>query len=284
MLRKLKLLIMTALMLILLYRFFWQNGPGGLLHHDDFWDTVAKSVYVYRDEIESVEKGLVHLKGGEMLQSDVILCGTGWTPSIQFFDQEYLVRLGLPHDPEADSPDTTQNWARLDAEADRIITTTYPLLAHPPAYPHKHINSTPYRLYQGMAPIHDDSILMLNHISTGNKFFAAETQAIWAVAYFDKKIKLPASDEMEKEIALWVAFSRRRYLSAGQLGNNIGFETITYSDTLLRQLGLSAHSNKGWWKNNFEPFWPRDLGRAWAEYLARTGEMEKAYLSPTISG
>jgi hypothetical protein len=94
---------------------------------------------------------------------------------------------------------------------------------------------------------------------------------MWAIAYFDKQIKLPPIDEMEREIAYWVAFSRRRYLSNGELGTNYAFETITYADTLLKQMGLSAHY-KTCWKNIFEPFWPRDLARAWSEYRARVIE------------
>ncbi|TEY70192.1 hypothetical protein BOTCAL_0110g00110 [Botryotinia calthae] len=30
---------------------FWYNGPIGLIHHDDFWDTVARNVRVYRGDI-----------------------------------------------------------------------------------------------------------------------------------------------------------------------------------------------------------------------------------------
>jgi dimethylaniline monooxygenase (N-oxide forming) len=44
------------------------------------------------------------------------------------------------------------------------------------------------------------------------------------------------------------------------------FETLTYADALLEEVGLSAHK-KGWWKHWCEPFRPSDLGKAWAEYL-----------------
>lgn len=96
----------------------------------------------------------------------------------------------------------------------------------------------------------------------------AEAQAMWAVAYFDKQITLPKRANMEKSIASWVAFSRRRYLSNGELGNAINFESITYTNTLLDQMGLLAH-RKGWWKQWMEPFRPIDLGKAWSEYLQK---------------
>jgi dimethylaniline monooxygenase (N-oxide forming) len=154
-------------------------------------------------------------------------------------------------------------------EADKKLCSMYPMLENPPPHPHTRVTTTPYRLYQGMVPTHDDSILFMNHIVTGNKLLAADIQAMWAVAYFDKKISLPSVDDMEKEIALWVTYSRRRYLSSGELGNNLAFESITYTDLLLKQLDLTAHK-KGFWKETFEPFRPSDLGKAWKEYLEKS--------------
>ena len=124
-----------------------------------------------------------------------------------------------------------------------------------------------------MVPVNDDSILFLNHITTSNKLLAAEAQAMWAVAYFDRQINVPPKECMENSIAQWVTFSRRRYLSTGILGNAIKFESITYTDALLEEMGLSAHK-KDWWKQWFEPFRPGDLGKAWAEYLERFAQAD----------
>jgi dimethylaniline monooxygenase (N-oxide forming) len=249
-------------------RFFWQNGPGGLVHHDDFWDQVAENVQVYRDEIKSLNEKVVRLEGGLEFPCDAILCGTGWHPSIEFFDNQLLIQLGLPHNKKDDPEEDREKWSKLTDEADKEICDMLPMLANPPPAPIKKTSRTPYRLYQGIAPIHDDSIVILNHVLTGNKLLAAEVQAIWAVAYFDKHIALPSVEEREKDIARWIVYSRRRYLSNGQLGNAINFDSITYADRLLKELGLSAH-NKSWWNQQFEPFWPRDLGRAWVEYLKK---------------
>lgn len=119
--------------------------------------------------------------------------------------------------------------------------------------------------------MHNPSILFLNHVSTGNKIFVADVQAMWAAAYFSNEITLPSPAEMEKSVALWTVFSRRRYLSAGELGNNIAFESVTYADRLLEELGVRG-CGKGWWRDMFEPFSPRDLGRAWTEYRGRVEE------------
>ena len=108
----------------------------------------------------------------------------------------------------------------------------------------------------------------MNYLSTGNKLLAAGVQAMWPVACFDKQMALLSTEDIKKSIARWVAFSRRRYLSNGDLGNAISFESITYTDALLVDMGFSTH-RKGWWKQCLEPFRPGDLGKAWVEYLRR---------------
>lgn len=251
-------------------RFFWQNGPGGLIHHDDFWDTISSAVYVHRDEIRSLDYNVVKLQGGGNIECEAIVCATGWIPSLQFFDDEQLIKLGLPAQLEKEPSEVSHHWDELLRDADHEVCSRFPLLANPPEHPHRYIGTTPYRLYQGMAPLDDDTILFMNHITTGNKFLAAEVQAIWAVAYFNKQIETPPKGFMEKQVATWVAFSRRRYLSNGELGNAINFESITYLDSLLEDIGLSAHK-KTWWKQWFEPFRPSDLGKAWNEYLQSYG-------------
>lgn len=63
---------------------------------------------------------------------------------------------------------------------------------NPPKHYHKYEARTPYRLYQTMSPVNDDLILFMNHVVAGAKLFAAEAQAIWAVAYWDKAFPLPS--------------------------------------------------------------------------------------------
>lgn len=245
--------------------FFWQNGPGGLIHHDDFWDTISSNVYVHRNDIKSLGRNTVLLERGNELECDAIVCGTGWKPSLQFFDNGHRSKLGLPMPLDHESSDAFRLWGKLLQDADKDICSRFPLLKNPPTHPHQESDTTAYRLYRGMLPIDDGSILFMNHVNTGNKLFVAEAQAMWAVAYFDKQVALPSKDEMEKDIAKCIAFSRRRYLSTGQLGNAINFESITYVDALLKDIELSAHQ-KVWWKDWFQSVRPGDLGEAWAEY------------------
>lgn len=213
----------------------------------------------------------LYLGDGTHFPCDAVLCGTGWRPGIEVFHTDLLVKLGLPYRKEDEPYEIRAKWEKLTLEADRKVTKKFLLLANPPAYPHKHVQTTPYRLYNNIAPLNDNSIIFMNHVTAGNKLFAAEAQAIWAVAYFENNIVLPSIEEREKEIATWIAWCRRRYLSKGERGNFAAFDSVPYVDRLLKDIGATAH-RKGWWRDLFEPFRPADLGEVWKEYLERRGK------------
>lgn len=120
-----------------------------------------------------------------------------------------------------------------------------------------------------MAPLHDNSILFLNHLVAGAKLYAAEAQAIWAVAYWDQAFRFPSLAEREADVARMIAWNKRRYLSNGELGNFAAFDSVPYVDGLFDEMGVTAHRDKGWWGNMFAPIMPADLGRVCHEYLAR---------------
>lgn len=255
--------------------FFWQNGSGGLLNRADFWEIIAQNVEIYHDEIFELKHRLVRLKSGEEIRSDAILCGTGWTPSLDFFDQELRVKLGLPHRLEDNDFDRAQKWAELEKEAEQAVLNRFALLKNPPPHHHKSPTTTPYRLHRGIAPLHDDSIVFINHVVVSNKWRAAECQAIWATAYLDKLIALPTVEKMEAEIALNVAFSRLRYLSNGELGHCMTFETIGYTDQLLEDIGMSSH-RRGWFSDFFQPCTARDFRGLREEYICKYGSGSQA--------
>lgn len=249
---------------------FWQNGVGGVLHHPDFYPLVAEKVNVHRARVKKVIKNEIYLDddGGTHFPCDAILCGTGWQRGLDMFSDDLKIELGLPYPKELESPESIMKWEGLVADADKGVCDQFHLLKDPPRHPYIEEHQTPYRLYRGMAPLHDASILFMNHVVVANKLFGAEAQAMWAVAYFDGQIGAPLA-ERESDIATWIAWCRRRYLSNGSLGNSAGFDGVPYVDTLLQEMGVTAHRQKGWWGNWFAPVLPEDLGRAWAEYLQR---------------
>ncbi|KAH8655977.1 flavin-binding monooxygenase-like protein-like protein [Tricladium varicosporioides] len=258
---------------------FWQNATGGLLNHEDFFETIAEHVRIICADVVSLGKDTVNLRNTDSVASDAILCGTGWVPSLQFFTEEQLVRFGLPHKRTYDSEE--ERWKTLEATADAKVTSTFPLLAHPPPHYHKPVHVSPYRLYKHIAPLplsddletHDRSIVFIGQIGVGNYFPVVQCQAMWATAYMDGRIKLPSKKDQEEEVALFIAWCRKRYLSNGEDGLNMTFELIGYIDTVLEALGLSSY-RRGYIKDLFSPLTAKDFAGLKDEYISKYGQDE----------
>ncbi|KAK8037662.1 dimethylaniline monooxygenase [Apiospora marii] len=233
----------------------WQNGTAGGCHFADFWPLVAEKVYVHRASVKFLNGRELYLDDdeGTHFPCDAVLLGTGYKRvALDMFDESTRMELGLPYPKSSEPAQQTAKWQKLVGEADEEVLRRFIMLRHPPDHYHIHETRTPYRLYHTMAPLHDDSILFLNHLVAGAKLFAAEAQAIWAA-----------------DVARMNAWNRRRYLSNGELGNFAVFDSVPYVDGLFDEMGVTAHRDKGWLGNMFAPIMPADLGRVWQEYLAK---------------
>ncbi|KAM3074397.1 hypothetical protein ACMFMG_002797 [Clarireedia jacksonii] len=60
--------------------------------------------------------------------------------------------------------------------------------------------TTTSKFYKGIAPLEDQSVVFLSHIVISNSSRAAETQAIWSIAYFDDKVTMPSLEQAQKDI------------------------------------------------------------------------------------
>ncbi|KAI1335895.1 putative dimethylaniline monooxygenase [Xylariaceae sp. FL0016] len=249
----------------------WQNGTAGGCHFADFWPLVAEKVHVYRGDVKLLGGNELYLDDGEdtHIPCDVVLCGTGWKRGLDMFDDQTRMELGLPYPQSQEPREEAAKWDKLVGDADVEILKLFIMLRNPPKHYHKYETRTPYRLYHTMAPLHDDSILFMNHVVAGSKLFAAEAQAIWAVAYWDKAFTLPSVAEREDDIAHMIAWNKRRYLSNGELGHFAAFDSLPYVDRLFDEIGLTSHRSKGWLGNMFSPIMPADTGKVWREYLSR---------------
>ena len=249
---------------------FWQNAPGGALHHPDFWDVISSRVVVHRASITSMSHHRLHLSNKTVLDCDALLLGTGLSSSLTFMSDSLKLELDLPHDPAIEAPDSVAKWKRLHIDAEEAVLRKFPILDNPPKHNLKRARTTPYRLYRGIAPINDPSrsIVFINFWLCGNMIMNAEAQAIWAVAYLSgqQSLYLPSREKQEARVAMQVAWSRRRYLSVGQLGNFSGFDLVSYVDVLLRDIGVegSWRARGAWGVRR-----PADLGLAWKELLEK---------------
>lgn len=249
---------------------FWQNQGAGLVNRPDFWDTIAENVQVHLADIAELQHGAVKLDSGQEVLADAILCGTGWVPSLSFFDQGSLSKLGIPQPLDNLPRDQAQMWHSLEEDADREVLERFPFLADPPEHYHTPVTHTPYRLYNGIGPLEDNTIAFVGHVLVANYFRLAECQAIWATAFLDGKINLAPLEQRRKEVALFVAWCRRRYLSNGDRGHWMSAEQTVYTDRLFHGLGLSSY-RKFWLWDSFVPASAKDLHRVRAEYIAKFG-------------
>ena len=252
--------------------FFWNSGPIGMIQHDDFWDLVSQKVNIYRGDLSGTTANAIILDDGRQVPTDVLLCGTGWNANYPFFSSKQVFELGLPHDPCEDSKETRRSWNDLMESADQQILKQYPILARPPPErkPIGGTSLTPARLYHGIAPLTDTSIIFLGRARMSNNFRGAEAQAIWATAYWDGHVTIPTFEQAQREVAYMNAFSRRRYPSRGVDGINFHADLIWYTDTLSCEAGLTSH-RKGWWEDPDEPCLASDFRDCKDEYIAKYG-------------
>ena len=229
---------------------------------------------LYRSDPIGTTTTSIVLADGREAPTDFILCGTGWNPAYSFLSPQQTCELGLPHDPEKDSL-VEAHWQALMDEADRQILKNYPILGNPPSgcKPVAGAGLTPARLYQGIAPLNDTSVLFLGRARLSNNFRGAEAQAIWATAYWDGHVKLPPLQQAQAKVAYMNVFSRRRYPSRGTDGLNFYTDLIWYTDNLLHEAGLTSH-RKGWWEDWDEPCLASDLKECKDEYLTKYGLMK----------
>ena len=241
-----------------------------MIQHDDFWDLISQQVNVYRSDPVGTTATSIILEDGRKVPTDVAFCGTGWDPTYPFLSSQQACELGLPHDPGNDSVEEAQRWQVLLNASDQRIFKDYPILATTPSgcKPMAGSALTPARLYQGIAPLTDPSILFLGRARLSNNFLGAEAQAIWATAYWDEHISLPPLGQAQNIVAYMNAFSRRRYPSRGVDGLNFHTDLIWYIDALLYETRLTSH-RKGWWEDWDEPCLVRDLKDCKDEYLAK---------------
>jgi dimethylaniline monooxygenase (N-oxide forming) len=252
-------------------RIFWCTGPIGMIQHEDFWDTIAKNVSVYRSDIRNMQPDSIVLQDGSEIKSDVLFCGTGWSQHYPFLAKDQIVEFGLPHVPEVDkNTNESAKWETLLKVADQQVIAQFPQLAHPPPHFERPTKTTATRLYNCIAPLGDKTIAFLGDIYLSNSFRTAEAQAIWVTAYFDGRVELPPREEAEKEIAYMTAFSKRRYPSHGATGNYFHMDLVGYTDKLMKDVGLVSHRGR-WWQDLVSPCLASDFKGIREEYLSKFG-------------
>ncbi|KAM7210339.1 hypothetical protein V8F06_014275 [Rhypophila decipiens] len=100
------------------YAIFWARSGLGTASAPDFWKTLHNGdVTIYRSEIESLSNtGVVNLKNGVSVQSDMVIACTGFEKPYRPFSKELREELGLSY-----SVNKVTRWAELDARGNLVV-------------------------------------------------------------------------------------------------------------------------------------------------------------------
>jgi hypothetical protein len=234
------------------------SGLSILNYKRNFLELVREGkVRVHVADVKELSEGAVHLSTGEVLESDGIVCCTGWrtTPTINF-PAETQKELGFP---TAEDPLP----ADLVQKADEHILRQLPRLRTQPVFnseyrpmiqetpdPEAKAAPHPTRLYRFLIPCTPSlsssrSIAFLGLATTASTMLITQAQALWIAAYFyhPTSLSLPSTTtEVKWSTALHTQYCKWRY-GVGGHGNrrpDFVFDAMPYIDLLLKDLGMKA--------------------------------------------
>jgi dimethylaniline monooxygenase (N-oxide forming) len=185
---------------------------------------------VIRDEISETKDKTVLLKSGTTLSADYMVMCTGWGDHFGMFDVEQKAEIGLPSSlggPSLGGGDSKDeiDWDSSDTMADAEVNKRLPFLANPPKLIYdKRLHATQqnkFRLFRRVVPVSfaekgDRSLAIMGQIHTVQTPLVSEVQSLWAVLFLEGQVDLPDASTMAKEVSLWNAWTRKRYLNQGQ--------------------------------------------------------------------
>ncbi|TQV96357.1 dimethylaniline monooxygenase [Cordyceps javanica] len=264
---------------------FWSHSGLGVVTSPDFWKTLHKGrISIIRDEVIEVKNKSVLLKSGQAVATDYIVMCTGWGDHFSMFSQHDKSKIGLPHSRSV-TDESGIDWDIYDAMANDEVDKKLPFLAKPPALAFEVPLSSEYqckwRLYRRVVPIGLDalttrSLAILGQIHTVQTPLVAEIQSLWAILYLEGEIALPSPEEMAKEVSLWNAWTRKRYLGQGQKIPYSLYDFLPYIDVLFKDMKLQSRRKSNPLSDFFTPYSPADFAGFVDEYLARRPETSRS--------
>ncbi|KAI3393102.1 hypothetical protein diail_4731 [Diaporthe ilicicola] len=259
---------------------FWAASGLGAASVPDYWKVFhAGDCTVHRGVVDSLAAdNTVVLRGGERFQTDMVIMCTGFDKSARAFGDHLGPLCGLAANPEGSADEA--RWAALEAEASDHVDELFPVLSRPPAGldgrvlgsrrpsrdgPSRHYRRmvSPYLAAQG-----DRSLFFLCMLHTASTPLVVEMQSLWGVAFMLGLIDVPSLAAMEREAALWNAWTRKRYPGIGRTHSYAIFDFQSYLDQLLGDLGVRTHRKGNILADIFVPSRPRDYRGVADEFRA----------------
>ncbi|KAI1780608.1 cofactor FMO1 FAD enzyme [Hypoxylon cercidicola] len=261
---------------------FWANAGLGAASVPEFWNVFhAGDCTVHRTEIASLTDGdKVTLRNGAQFETDYIILCTGFDKSYQPFSKDLQQACGL-----APAPADAEKWAKLEAAAEKTVDELLPAIKESPLQVSDDINGRrkdlahgPSRHYRrlvipDMVAAGDRSIYFPGFIHSIYTPLVSEVQALWGVTFLLGLNDPPSQEEMEREVAEWNVWSRKRYLTQGRKHAYAIYDFLSYIDLLLGDLGVSTKRKSNIFSDLFLPAYPRDYCGLIEEF--RRAQLEK---------
>ncbi|OHE98118.1 cofactor FMO1 FAD enzyme, partial [Colletotrichum orchidophilum] len=256
---------------------FWAHAGLGVVTLPDFWPTLhSERLSVIRDELVETKDNAVLLKPAKSIKTDYIISCTGWGDHFGMFDQQHKSKIGLPHWSTEDGG--IINWKSYDATADKDVNRHLPFLVSTPKLAYDERLSLDrqhkWRLYRRVVPVEmadagDRSLAIMGQIHTVQTPLVSEVQSLWSILYLEGEIELPDAGSMAKEVSLWNAWTRKRYLGQGQKFPYSLYDFLPYIDLLFKYMGLQSRRKSNWDSELLSPYRPNDFAGFVDEYLAQ---------------
>jgi hypothetical protein len=185
------------------------------------------------------------LSNGETVPADAAIFGTGWEFRSTLFDPADALELGTNALLKDEDAATSAYWQKLEADAEKEVLETLPILKAPPPHHEPDVEYTPRRLYRYILPSslvekNDRSLVFLGLVTNTQTSIYAEVSALWGVSWMGSLLDISKSkEELDYEIAKVNAWMARRYLSRGRTRQIASAEIQDVTDILMRDMGLS---------------------------------------------
>lgn len=214
---------------------------------------------VHRASIANISESDITLSNGKVLSSNAVIFATGYQSQTTLFSSTDALALGLNAPLIDEQPENAKYWTETESRAEEDVLRKLPILRHPPLHHKRPVSYTPYRLYRHIAPStfvaqEDRSLAFVGFLTSVQTTLYSEVAALWAVAWLDGLMDLPASrEEMDYDIAKVNVWSRRRYLSRGRIRQIASAEIQDVTDMLMQDMCLDVYRSGNFLREIFAP-------------------------------
>ncbi|KAH8703035.1 putative dimethylaniline monooxygenase [Talaromyces proteolyticus] len=245
---------------------FWTGSGVGIHNYPtNFFDLVKQGqIRVHIADIKQLEGNYIQLTTGEKLDTDALICATGWKKGsgLKFVNFD----TGLQK--------TEAQTRSLIDQADKEVRDMFPILRAQPVLRTPAPSKEPLRNYRFIVPTQSffkRNIAFAGMVSTVTTAVFANAQGLWISAYLDGKLERTPKNQEEviKKVMLDTQFQKWRYpCGYGASIPDFAFDSIPYVDLLLNDLGIKPHRKSTQITEIMEPYKPRDykgLTQQWLE-------------------